>query len=710
MKNTSFAKRLMALLSVLIMVLSCSFTALADDNTDDNKPAGTPIISVISGNSYEIEPGSENKVAIRIRNTSSSVAKSMVVIPSVADAADNPLTIAVDGPSNSIGTVSANGERTINFIVKCDKSAATKTYGVNLKFTFLNNDGANFENSSTIYFKLKNTSSTPVFNFANYKLNPSALSAGDSGTLTFDLINRGPLNMYNVVVSLENLDPTLVGVKGTNQKKFSNVHAGTRESLGFNITTNSDMSNGSYPITIKAAYNDENGTALTYEEKYFVVVGSSSAGNADLRIESMKEPGGVYGVNQNFDVSFKLKNHGDAAAENIKISASEYGEGGNVVPKSNSMYSLKKLNPNQSADYKFTFAPTGNASSRNYTIEIKVEYKIGSKEYSFTQYAGANVTNPKKDEEDDDDKKESKPKIIVSDYKCDPVIVMAGKNFDLTMTFLNTHYQKTVKNVKMYLTMVEETSSENDKSGNVFTPVNSSNTFYYDSIAPKKTVQKTMTLYTVPSAQPKTYTLTVNFEYEDESGNEYTATELLGINVKQISQIDTSEIFIPDTSETGMPISLYFDIYNTGKVDVSNLKVSLEGDIDTQNKSTYIGNCSPGDSSYYEGSFSVTNMGLNTFKLIISYNDPSGEEIVQEKEYTINGTEPAPMEDSGDGSDMDMDNTPSPLSTKAKIGMGIGAVVGIVIVVIIVKTVKKKKADKFIAEDDSEGTDDNEQL
>ena len=59
MKNTSFAKRLMALLSVLIMVLSCSFTALADDNTDDNKPAGTPVISVISGNSYEIEPGSQ---------------------------------------------------------------------------------------------------------------------------------------------------------------------------------------------------------------------------------------------------------------------------------------------------------------------------------------------------------------------------------------------------------------------------------------------------------------------------------------------------------------------------------------------------------------------------------------------------------------------------------------------------------------------------
>ena len=57
-----------------------------------------------------------------------------------------------------------------------------------------------------------------------------------------------------------------------------------------------------------------------------------------------------------------------------------------------------------------------------------------------------------------------------------------------------------------------------------------------------------------------------------------------------------------------------------------------------------------------------------------------------------------------------MDNTPSPLSTKAKIGIGVGAVVGIIAVVVIVKIVKKKKADKFIAEDDSEGTDENEQL
>ena len=83
--------------------------------------------------------------------------------------------------------------------------------------------------------------------------------------------------------------------------------------------------------------------------------------------------------------SFTVKNYGDAAAENIRISAAEYGEGGNIVPKSNSTYSLKELQPGKSADYKFTFAPTGNASTRNYTVEFKLEYKMGGKDYTVTR-------------------------------------------------------------------------------------------------------------------------------------------------------------------------------------------------------------------------------------------------------------------------------------------------------------------------------------
>ena len=127
---------------------------------------------------------------------------------------------------------------------------------------------------------------------------------------------------------------------------------------------------------------------------------------------------------------------------------------------------------------------------------------------TFKQYAGVNISNPKKDKEgeSEDDKNKSKPKIIVSKYVCDPLIVMAGEEFDLNLSLMNTHKDKGVKNIKMFLTLAEETSSETEKSGNIFTPVNSSNTYYFDAIPPKGTVDKELRLYVVPNAQPKTYT------------------------------------------------------------------------------------------------------------------------------------------------------------------------------------------------------------
>ena len=87
----------------------------------------------------------------------------------------------------------------------------------------------------------------------------------------------------------------------------------------------------------------------------------------------------------------------------------------------------------------------------------------GTAKTTFKQYAGVNISNPDKDK--DGEGNTSKPKIIVSNYSCDPLIVMAGQEFDLNLTLMNTHKQKAVKNIKMYLTLAEETSSETQNRG-----------------------------------------------------------------------------------------------------------------------------------------------------------------------------------------------------------------------------------------------------
>ena len=73
---------------------------------------------------------------------------------------------------------------------------------------------------------------------------------------------------------------------------------------------------------------------------------------------------------------------------------------------------------------------------------------------------------------------------------------MAGEEFNLNLSLMRIRINKGVKNIKMFLTLAEETSSETEKSGNIFTPVNnSSNTYYFDAILPKGTVDKELRLY-----------------------------------------------------------------------------------------------------------------------------------------------------------------------------------------------------------------------
>ena len=144
---------------------------------------------------------------------------------------------------------------------------------------------------------------------------------------------------------------------------------------------------------------------------------------------------------------------------------------------------------------------------------------------------------------------------------------------------------------------------------------------------PKGSVEKALRLYVVPDAQPKTYTLTVNFEYEDDDGNEYTSQELLGINVKQVTELDIDDYTLPEQVEMGMPVTINFNYYNTGKVTLNNLMIRIEGDVDTQTRNTYVGNLESGSSDYYEGTFTPTSMGELPISIVVSYDDAGGETI-----------------------------------------------------------------------------------
>ena len=516
--------------------------------------------------------------------------------------------------------------------------------------------------------------------------------------------------MHEVNLTLEGLSSDGISVNNSlDSQNFSRISAGATQQFSFPLIAGKEIAGGTYPITLKISYKDEAGRSYDKSQNYYINVGgSSSTEKPSLEIRNMEEPTGTYVVNQNFEIAFDLVNIGEGEAKNIKVSASGMGESGAVVPKSTSIKNVKTLAPNETSHFSFTFAGTSSASTQNYPVEFTIEYENeAGTATTFKQYAGVNISNPKKDKEDekdDEDEKKSKPKIIVSDYVCDPIIVMAGNEFDLTMTLMNSHKYKSVHNIKMFLTMAEETTSDTAKTGNIFTPVDSSNTFYFDDIVPKGKVDKALRLYVVPDAQPKTYTLTVNFEYEDQDGNEYTSQELLGINVKQVTQLDIDDYTLPQQIEMGMPVTVNFSYYNTGKVTLNNLMIRIEGDVETENKNTYIGNLESGSSDYYEAMFTPTSMGKLPVSIVVSYDDASGETIEEKRDFVLNVIEPMPMEDMMGMEDMDNGSGISKLIIIGAV-VGIVIIIAIIVIVMILKHKKKKAEEAFLAEDEEEYDD-----
>ena len=608
----------------------------------DDWDNGTPGLVIGGDGVYEVEAGETTRLTIQLKNTGAGTAEN-VNVQAKGAAGIIPYKLSLAGGGN-VGDIGVNGYRELKLTVTMDDIVEESNYPVTLNFSY------NGSGSGTIYLKVKGYGREPDFLLDNMTLVPESLSPGETAELSGRVVNRGTQDMHQVELSLDNLSAEGISlVSGFSSKTVAQIPVG-----------------------------------------------------GETEIRNMKEPGGTYGVNQNFTVSFDLYNAGETTAKSIAVTA-EAVDATAVVPKSASRKTVKELAPGASVPFSFQFAGTSSSTSQNYAIQFTVEYTSGgSATTTFKQYAGVNVSNPDKDDEN-----ESKPKIIVSNYVSDPLIVMAGDEFDLTMTLMNTHKEKAVKNIKMFLTLAEETSSETEKSGNIFTPVNSSNTFYFDSIGPKSTVDKSLRLYVVPDAQPKTYTLTVNFEYEDGNGKEYTAQELLGINVKQVTQLQIDEFSIPEMVEVYQPVSVSFSYYNTGKVTLNNVMIKVEGDVDCQNKSTYIGNMESGNSEYFETTFSAMQPGETPVTIIVSYEDPSGETVEERRELMLNAMEPMMPEDM----EGEPENPPLDMGQIAKY-IGILAVLGAGLVFFMKKQKEepKRNAESMNRDDDEDDDFDDEAL
>ncbi len=146
-------------------------------------------------------------------------------------------------------------------------------------------------------------------------------------------------------------------------------------------------------------------------------------------------------------------------------------------------------------------------------------------------------------------------------------------------------------------------------------------------------------MYTVPDATPKTYSIIVNIEYEDESGEGYTATDYIGIPVQQQTKVELGKVTLEDTLFSGRNTYISSNVFNSGRTDVRNLMITVEGDFGKRDVDKFIGEFQRGKSEYYEAMIIPQKVGELTGEVVVTYEELSGEAQEIRRQFSANVVE-----------------------------------------------------------------------
>ncbi len=239
----------------------------------------------------------------------------------------------------------------------------------------------------------------------------------------------------------------------------------------------------------------------------------------------------------------------------------------------------------------------------------------------------------------------SQPKIIISQCVFNPVNIEAGEEFQVEVTFKNTHAKNNVYNLTV--TPAWE--------GQYFTSLDSTNVTYIDKIACNDSVTAVFRYKSDVAVPEGKYNLAFNMAYENSDAATYTLSENIAVYIAQPMRIE----LIPPQLETaitaGETVPMSFQVMNLGRGNAYNVRCEINGYGIFPNGIAFIGNMAGGTEgtakvnvfvgakTMTEGYMGEEQYGDTTVTLSLIYEDEQGNEFT--KDYTYNVTIGKPVID-----------------------------------------------------------------
>ena len=261
------------------------------------------------------------------------------------------------------------------------------------------------------------------------------------------------------------------------------------------------------------------------------------------------------------------------------------------------------------------------------------------------------------------------PRLIVTGSEITSGPVTAGEDFEMVIHLKNESTATQLNNVR-----IELTTDDNE-----IIPADGTNIIYIDSIDKEEEVDVTVEMSTRGDLQQKTYSITVNYEYEDKDRNPFSSASVVTVPVVQTPEISLSE-FKLSRNEIALDgkTNVSFDLNNIGKDMVYNVSVEFEGE-QIDNISTYVGNIDVSGSSTVDLSLKGTSVGAGNIVAHITFEDADGKKFSFDKDFSLEVFEmPVVDPDAAAGSSL-------PIPAIA------GVAAAVIIVIAVVSIIRKKK-------------------
>lgn len=465
---------------------------------------------------------------------------------------------------------------------------------------------------------------------------PDTVSKGEEFDVAISFQNTGDYFAYNLTYSLEFVD-----YNGSNpisiidSPRVLDPNTWHRQNINLRMKVSETANLGDYKMQLKIDYRDENGS--TYNTSSITRPIKIDLGKTSPEIVVTKADISAGGQGK-YQASFTYQNMGDKEARNL--TASFNGGSNYLVADTSNKKHLGDIAGKRTGIVSFLIEEKDSLDEEVATIEFSFEdeNKVSSTQ-SVEVYLGTGGSSQAAGKT---------PWVIVNKYTLSTDQVFAGNRVVLSLFIENTN-PKGVKNLKLSMGVIKV---EDDKvGGTVFSPVNSSNTFFIENIDGRSIVRKDIELFIDPNASAKTYIVPLDIVYEDERGKQLSTEEMINIPVIQSSMLEVLSVEVPQEGYVGDMINIASEFVNVGKVDLTNFRVNIEGDFAKDNTLYYVGTLEKGISDYYQGRIIPNEEGSLEGKLVFTYLDAGNEEVRLEKDFSIEIMPMMDIEPSPDGMD-----------------------------------------------------------